>query len=339
MRTTPAIALALLIGLLAVACADPEPERTPTSTGVQITTAPEPSPATSVDDLTLFLGPWRPAPLPVSETMHMAFAAACAEQAAEAGIDAARLSPAVVDARGGGRGIIILGDDRTAVICEARIQPGPAFTFDGFTSRLAPGSVGPIAEDEIDIVGYTADDTGGGEGPRTLLYGRVGRLGFEVKIGFDDESEVFASKGADWYAAWWPGAIRPATIAAVDRRSVAVMGVDPGEYVEGRAGPGSWWVDPAAPPLAAESTEIQALVFDAACSSGQSPEGRILEPDIFASDAAFLITVWVRRLPGGQDCQGSPPAPFEIVLPEPLGDRSLLDGSETPPRDATIPVR
>jgi hypothetical protein len=47
---------------------------------------------------------------------------------------------------------------------------------------------------------------------------------------------------------------------------------------------------------------------------------------------------WVRRLPGNQECPRNPDLPVEITLPEPLGDRKLVDGSTIPPRDATVPA-
>jgi hypothetical protein len=55
------------------------------------------------------------------------------------------------------------------------------------------------------------------------------------------------------------------------------------------------------------------------------------------SDTAITIRMDVRRAAGAQDCQGNQPFPFTVELPEQLGNRALLDGSTTPPRDATKP--
>ena len=35
-----------------------------------------------------------------------------------------------------------------------------------------------------------------------LLIGRVGPTAFQVKLGFDDDTEVFASNAGGWYGAW-----------------------------------------------------------------------------------------------------------------------------------------
>ena len=97
----------------------------------------------------------------------------------------------------------------------------------------------------------------------------------------------------------------------------------------------TWWVDPAAGALASETTVIPALLNEQACASGQTPEGRVLEPVIEYRADAVLVTISVTHRIGGQDCPGNPDFPIEITLAEPLGTRALFDGSSTPPRDAT----
>lgn len=88
--------------------------------------------------------------------------------------------------------------------------------------------------------------------------------------------------------------------------------------------------------LGPEMTEIDVLVMEQACNSGQDARGRIVEPALI--DAADNITVVfaVRPRGGVHDCQSNPETPFLLTLDEPLGDRRLLDGSEVPARDATI---
>lgn len=88
-------------------------------------------------------------------------------------------------------------------------------------------------------------------------------------------------------------------------------------------------------PLASASS-ITLLVHERRCASGQSPEGRIEVIEVEEADAQIRLRIGVRQLQGGQDCQGSPPAPVTIELTEPLGAREIVDSSIVPPR--TVPV-
>jgi hypothetical protein len=97
----------------------------------------------------------------------------------------------------------------------------------------------------------------------------------------------------------------------------------------------TWWVDSTLLPLAPETTAVQAILVEKACASGQAPEGRVGDPVIFYGPDAVIVMVPVTPLEGTQDCQGNPEFPVEITLTEPLGERTLLDGSSNPPRDAT----
>lgn len=98
---------------------------------------------------------------------------------------------------------------------------------------------------------------------------------------------------------------------------------------------GEWWLDPDRPAPTPESTEVSILVVETACASGNSPEGRILAPTILVGAEAIAVAIGIVQRPGGQDCPGNPPHAMQLVLPEPLGDRSLLDASVYPPRPVT----
>jgi hypothetical protein len=88
--------------------------------------------------------------------------------------------------------------------------------------------------------------------------------------------------------------------------------------------------------LMPETTEVDLLVTELACNSGQDARGRIRVLDLVpAADTVTVIIAVVPR-PGGHDCPGNPATPFTLSLPEPLGDRVILDGSEVPPRDAAL---
>ena len=97
----------------------------------------------------------------------------------------------------------------------------------------------------------------------------------------------------------------------------------------------SFRVDPATE-LGPLLTEIPVLVTERACNSGEDARGRIADPTILLTDAAVTVVFAVRPRDGGHDCPSNPETPHLLRLPEPLGDRSLFDGSEVPPRDATL---
>jgi hypothetical protein len=68
------------------------------------------------------------------------------------------------------------------------------------------------------------------------------------------------------------------------------------------------------------------------CASGKAATGRIAEPIAEYGVNAITITIPVRRVKGGADCQGNPWTPYVLELDEPIGDRVLLDGGPWPPR-------
>ncbi len=99
--------------------------------------------------------------------------------------------------------------------------------------------------------------------------------------------------------------------------------------------PATFWVNPATLYLTDDGTTIKGFLNEKACASGQSPEGRVEDPVIEYGTQAVTVTIYVRPLPGNQDCQGNPDSPVVVKLAEPLDGRQILDGSANPPRDAT----
>jgi hypothetical protein len=106
---------------------------------------------------------------------------------------------------------------------------------------------------------------------------------------------------------------------------------DPRRVIAADIGIADWWLDPAFPAPGPDATELHALVLERACASGQPADGRIAEPVIEYAEDVVTITIGVRHAEGDQDCQGNPAVPLTVVLSEPLGDRTLLDGSRVPP--------
>lgn len=88
-----------------------------------------------------------------------------------------------------------------------------------------------------------------------------------------------------------------------------------------------WTVDGA---IDRTSTMIPLLVTERACNSGETAEGRI-QALVELSEAGVTVTITVVPRPGAHDCPSNPATPFLLELPEPLGDRALLDGGAEPP--------
>jgi hypothetical protein len=278
-------------------------------------------------------GPWVRAAIPLDDGHIAIISDACAAAAREKLGDAyGDLPTALVDAQGASYAIAIMADDLNAIECLVTLDSAGQNPTVELVSRLAPEAVAPVQGNKVSLASYVyADDRS-----RTVAFGRVGPIPVRVHIPFDDDTIVRARTENGWWATWWPGTTGPQVIAAVDKGNIAVGTLPPPKgQIEARIGPASWWIDPAQPPPTARSTEIHAQVLELACASGQSSAGRIEPPDIEVTDASIVVTFTVRHRPGGQDCQGHPPAPTVLTLPEPLGTRSLLDGNEDPPRDAS----
>lgn len=99
----------------------------------------------------------------------------------------------------------------------------------------------------------------------------------------------------------------------------------------------SFRVAPGAEP-GPDVTEIDVLVTERACNSGEDASGRIVAPAVTLGEERVVVTFAVRPRGGllGHTCPSNPETPFVLELPEPLGDRALFDGSSVPPRDATV---
>jgi hypothetical protein len=95
-------------------------------------------------------------------------------------------------------------------------------------------------------------------------------------------------------------------------------------------GPATWL---SADEIEDSTTTFEALVTEVACAGGQDPEGRIAEPRITLDEEAITITFGVTPLEGSNDCQSNRPASYQVVLPEPVGDRELRDGGVYPARE------
>jgi hypothetical protein len=90
-------------------------------------------------------------------------------------------------------------------------------------------------------------------------------------------------------------------------------------------GAATWELDPAFRKPRASDRVLHLLVHELACSSGNSPHGRIGPAYVISDPFHIRIELIVRHRPGGQDCPGAEVAPASLRLPEPLDDRTLKD--------------
>jgi hypothetical protein len=122
------------------------------------------------------------------------------------------------------------------------------------------------------------------------------------------------------------------------RWSASMGGCDPRRVIAADIGVADWWLDPAFPAPGPDATELHVLALERACASGRPPDGRIADPEIAYTPSSVAVTIGVRRSTGDHSCPGNPAVPLTVALPEPLGDRTLLDGSRLPPHPPTIPA-
>lgn len=77
------------------------------------------------------------------------------------------------------------------------------------------------------------------------------------------------------------------------------------------------------------TTRLDVLVTQVDCNNGRT--NTPLEPEITLTEDRVVIAVTVadedRGRPVVHTCQSNPPVPLEVVLPEPLGHRALVDGT------------
>ena len=83
--------------------------------------------------------------------------------------------------------------------------------------------------------------------------------------------------------------------------------------------------------LSPTTQSIEVELLGGECDSGQSENERLETPVFREESGAVLMALWIRPVHGPQTCQALIEPPVTIQLPEPLGQRRLLDGSVFPP--------
>jgi len=77
----------------------------------------------------------------------------------------------------------------------------------------------------------------------------------------------------------------------------------------------------------ADSTELQLLVTETDCNSGQAADGRVKLVSLKETADTVTVTIGVKPRGGNNTCPGNPATPFTVTLDDPLGDRTIIDGT------------
>ncbi len=161
-------------------------------------------------------GAWRPAPFPFSGSRPFLDRAELSCRAADNTIGDTQA--VLRDVRGEGFIVFVFASSTAAWACFA---PTSATTPADVVVRALEIPAELIGDENLDLVLYEGQEVEAG-GVRTVALGRVGRAGVRVVASFDDESEVEATKSGGWWAMWWPTDVDAATVAVVDRQSIAI---------------------------------------------------------------------------------------------------------------------
>jgi hypothetical protein len=90
-----------------------------------------------------------------------------------------------------------------------------------------------------------------------------------------------------------------------------------------------WVLDPSGLPLDPADTSLEVIATERECVSGQEMGDRLLEPQVVMTADEVRVVLAAEPPPGDvATCQGNPETPVTIALPQPLGDREVLEGYE-----------
>lgn len=127
--------------------------------------------------------------------------------------------------------------------------------------------------------------------------------------------------GRDW---WFNRLLASEPDVLVEGDRVALAGADVSVTLIDHFEVATWELDPAFP-LGPESRTLHLLVLEGACASGQSPEGRILDPIIGYEPDQITVEIRIRTMVNA-NCVGNAPYSYTVQLDEPVGDRWLSVG-------------
>ena len=129
----------------------------------------------------------------------------------------------LTDARGEGLLTLVLANTLRAAVCRVQLVDKVPTVLETFAVDKLETS---LDDTEITVAHFAVlEDREAGDRTRSLIVGQIGPVPKKVTAAFDDEKYVFAAKAAGWYALWWPGRARAATIAAQDAANLVIGSV------------------------------------------------------------------------------------------------------------------
>lgn len=156
------------------------------------------------------------------------------------------------------------------------------------------------------------------------IYADLGSVSWQVAERDVYGATFLARRGDGWLHA-------PVFAGTTDWVPGVVGDCSPSPVTLSSAGNADWWLDPDYPTPKSASTELHVLINETGCAGASSPESRLLPPIVEYGANAVRIAVNVRGVGGIATCPGNPALPATIVLPEPIGDRTLEGGSPAVP--------
>jgi hypothetical protein len=143
----------------------------------------------------------------------------------------------------------------------------------------------------------------------------TGRLGY--RGGYDEETELETMSFQRTRRGWkWTGYGGGCTLSSIRQNRTAIT-----------------WSLAEDQLLTPSTRRVRVDLGAGECDSGRSQNDRLQKPEFREQNGKLLMSLWLRPLPpGGYTCQGLIETPVTIKLPEPLGERELMDGGAYPPR-------
>jgi hypothetical protein len=104
--------------------------------------------------------------------------------------------------------------------------------------------------------------------------------------------------------------------------------------VRGDVRASSWRPDPTREPEP-DDTVLRVLVTERTRAGGKRADDRLQAPDLHLGERELVLTTFVTPFEGFMPPGSAPETPARVALPEPLGNRALIDGAlfETPSAD------